>query len=271
MNDLMTIQKRPPTKYSVSEAKKAELDLLESNVVNAKHEVEQLNAIVSSLTTKFQKFEGFLNEATSAEQTAKSNNDTMKMAIQSAEELADNSKIAFSEMKEARYRTNKVSEQSKVVIDELIYSAEVINKLANLVVREKGLNPLISDELVSMAAQAKDDANNAVALSLVALKSSISAQTSNVESESIACLELIQAEKLEKVLKENTGNRKSLKVLLSESVDNAEKELAKIKIGHADTKDQLNEAKVQLSNAQIKLSSLQASLAAAKAAAFAAG
>ncbi len=78
----------------------------------------------------------------------------------------------------AKGQTVQVAENINSVINKLIYSAESINKLANLVVRKKAQNPLISDELVSMITTAGTDANNAVAVTLVALKSAFGGTSS---------------------------------------------------------------------------------------------
>lgn len=163
-----------------------------------------------------------------------------------------------------------------IVINKLIYSAELINKLGNLIVRKKALNPLISNDLVSMIAAAGNDANNAVALALVALKSTFTAQATSIESEATAALELTNAIKLLEILTGKNAQEKPsprINQSLTELIETAH-EQADIKAAQSDkalkeVTAQLNAAKAQLSKTQVKLTSLQTGLAAANAAALA--
>lgn len=272
MTHIANLEKLIPLKfpkYGITEAKKNEIDSLELQVVNAQHEVEQLQAIVNSLQEKSVKFEGFLAQAKADFDNAISNEKSLGEVHQDAKQLEDNSKTASTEMTNAKLKSNTLSTMTKKVIDELIYSAEVINKLASLIMRKKALNPLISDELVAMVAKAGDDANNAVALSLIAMKSSIAAYTSNVESDAIARLEYLQSRKFHYVLNEGSEGTKSLTKLLTDSLIEATGNHASAMDANQDTLNQLNAATINLNKANIKLSSLQLSLAAAKSAALA--
>ncbi len=173
-------------------------------------------------------------------------------------------------------KTKEVAKGIRNLINKLIYSAEVINKLANLVIRKKALNPLISDDLVSRIGTAGNDANNAVALALVALQSTFAAQASNLESEAAAALEYTQSIKLYEILTGTTPDGKKSKdydnclaKLLYDAYDHAKKSYEQAYQASKDTIDQLNKANVNLSKAQIKLKSLQSGLAAGNAAALA--
>jgi hypothetical protein len=266
----------PSKKYGITEKKRAELDLLTNQVIDAQYDVEQLQAVVNSLTEKSEKFQGFLAIADTNKAQALSNRNLLDQVVQNALSLKDNSQIAFNEMVLADSKTKEVAKEIKNLINKLIYSAEVINKLANLVIRKKALNPLISDDLVSRIGTAGTDANNAVALALVALQSTFAAQASNLESEAATALEYTQSIKLYQIL---TGTMPDGKK--SEDYDNCLAKLlydaynsAKISYEHAhqatrDTTIQLNKANANLTKAQIKLRSLQLGLAAGNAAALA--
>ena len=174
--------------------------MLTNQVIDAQHQVEQMQAIVDSLTQKSTQFNTFLITAGNNKAQALSNRDTVIQIVQSAQDLMINSKIALSATAKSDNRTKDLAKAMKELIDKLIFSAEVINKLANLVIRKKALNPLISDDLVKMVGVAGTDANSAVALTLVALQAAFTGQASSLETEATSALEFIESVKLYKTL-----------------------------------------------------------------------
>ncbi len=276
MNNTEPLLTIVPSKYGVTEQKKSELDRLNNEVLNAQDEVEQLQAIADSLQEKSAKFLADLNSAEANKDTALNNKKMMDALIKEVNDLQNNSGIAFDEMVIADAKIQQLAIQMKKVIDELIYSAEVINKLGNLVVRKKALNPLISDELVSMITKAGTDANNAVALTLVALKSTFSAQATSVESEAAAALEYTESMKLYEVMtgtqhdgKKSDHHDKCLEVLIDKAFTDANNKYLEAEVANKEVLKQLNITTANLTKAQVKLKSLQAGLAAANAAALA--
>ena len=164
-------------------------------MTNQKDLVEQLQAIVTSLNAKLTRFQSFLASADGDRAKALKNKESIDDIIQKARDLMKSSEIAFTEVVVADDKLKTVACELKTVIEKLIYSAEVVNKLSTLVVRQKALNPLISDELVAMVSTAGEDANNAVTLTLVALKAAFAAQATSFECESVSATEFIQAQK----------------------------------------------------------------------------
>jgi hypothetical protein len=259
------------TRYGITEKKKAELDALVINVTDAQYEVNQFQAIVISLTTKVSNFQGYLAVADSTRTETLNNKNLVKQLVQSALELQGDSKIAFGEMETASSKTGLLSNGIKQLIGQLIYTAEMLNKLSAVVTRKKALNPLISDELVSLIATAGADANSAVALTLVALKSTFVAEASNIESVGAIGLACTQAQSLYETMTMPLlqGAEKSLKVLYDEAYTEAKANYKRLEEALAIATSQLNEATSDLNSAQVKLKSLQAGLAAANAAALA--
>lgn len=264
------------SKYGVTEKKKSELDALSKQVLDAQGEVDQLQAITDSLSEKSTKLQQELTTADSNKATALSNKDLVDEVINNAEDLKNNSKITFDEVVRADVKIKTVAREIKNVINKLIYSAEVINKLSSLVIRKKALNPLISDELITMVTAAGTDANNAVALTLVALESVFASQATTLESEAALSLEYLQAIKLYEFLTGEDSDKinneipiESIKRLLYEAYDISSNIYENTLNASKDTTKQLNLAKIKLSKVEVKLSSLQAGLAAANAAALA--
>lgn len=263
-------------KYGVTEKKKAELDALNNQVLDAQNEVEQLEAIVNSLTSKTAKFNGYLALATERKDKAIATKKELDALVLKIKALRRNSEVAFDEMVLADEKMKLLAKQVKALIDQLIYSAEVIDKFNNLVIRKKALNPLISDELVDMVNKAGSDANNAVALTMVALKAVFAAQSVSMESEAAAALEYNQAIKLDEIITGTdpqgnpaTNRDRSLVALVEDDVKRAKQRYDYYTIADKEATDELSNAQAKLARAQIKLKSLQSGLAAANAAALA--
>lgn len=285
-------------KYGITEKKKEELDELQINILKTQRNVDQETAIVNALTEKSAKLNGFLEVAGANSAKALSNRNLIDEIVTLTENLQSNSKIAFSEMVEAKAKTQVVSIEIKALIDKLIFSAELINKLSNLVIRKKAQNPLISNELVAMVGTAGADANNAVALTLVALKSVYTALSTSIESRASTALQYNQVKDLytavsgisatetdgklvgdsminaTKTIKANNGGAdkkadKNIKDLLYQAYDNTQEEYDVLHQASIDTTKQLGSAKAKLDKEQVQLTSYEAGLTAAKAAALA--
>jgi len=277
----MTTLQIIPKRYGITERKKAELDALELDILDAQQEVEQYRAITESLSAKLDRFRSFLAIADSNRAKALSNKNLMYQLAQSAHDLLKNSDITMKSTDKAQSNTAVLAKKIKDVMDKLIYCAEMLDKLANLVVRKKALNPLISDDLVSMIGKAGTDANNAVALTLIALKSSFAAQAANMESEASASLAYLQASELYQVLVSNGNSKSQTITVLPADKDKclssllngayATSQIVYQKMEHACdlTAEQLRHANASLNVAQARLKALQTGLAAGNAAALA--
>lgn len=270
-------------RYGVTEAKKAELDDLALKVLDAQQQVDQYQAIVTALTTKLNTFQQILVTDTANRSSALNNKTLVDQLVASCLDLENNSSIAFNEMAEADVLTNRLAISVNVVIEKLIYSADMINKLAANVTRKKAMNPLISDELVSMLTTAGTDANNAVALTLVALQSALAAQATNKESQAATALEYVQAKDAYELISKGDADAEieivhithesaaelSLQQLLHASYTSSQKRYMETQHAIKLTTAELNDAQINLDAALVQLQSLQAGLAAGNAAALA--
>lgn len=270
-------------KYGVTEKKKAELDVLQNQVIDTQAEVQQQQIIVASLTEKSKRFQDFLASADNYRTVTLNNKALVDQVIQNAYDLSYNSKNAFSKMTISNENTKQVALGINDLINKLIYSVEIINKLSTLVIRKKALNPLISDDLISRINTAGTDANNAVALTLIALKSTMAAEASCLESEATITLESKQALKLyftlsgedsiDKPLQSakvpTSSKEPSIRDLLYDAYNEALKSYNETDAANDETTRQLSIASTNLNKAQILLASFQSALAAANAAALA--
>lgn len=67
---------------------------------------------------------------------------------------------------EALRKTQELAISMKLLADRMIFTAELFEKFSNMVVRLKALNPLVSDELVSLIGMGGKQAREAVELVL---------------------------------------------------------------------------------------------------------
>lgn len=266
-------------KYGVTENKKAEIDQLTYQVIDAQYVVDENTANVNALQKKLTRFEGYLATADTNRASTLSNWNTMKQVVEDAKNLQKDCNISQQTMAEANLLMQEVAIDVNTVMQELIYTAEVINNLSNVIVRKKAKNPLISDELITILGDTGKDANNAVALMLTALESTFTAQATNMEADAANALSLAQADALYDTLTGTTqenkneqnkhGFGKSLENLIYQSYTNAVSVYKSYRQDVNITQTQLNKAQYDLANAELKLASLQAGLAAANAAALA--
>nr|WP_294921906.1 hypothetical protein [uncultured Flavobacterium sp.] len=272
-----TILHSNPKRYGISEKKKSDIDLLTSQVTDTQAVVDQQSAVVASLNQKSIKYQGYLLDAENSRTQAKSNKELVDQVAQNALDLFENSEIAFTKMTVANNATAEIAKEVTVLINKLIYSVEIINKLSNLVIRKKSLNPLISDDLITKINTAGTDSNNAIALTLIALKSIFAAQFLSLESEASTALEQKQALTLYLALTGKTapedpftlnGNN-SVQALIYKADDEVKANYLEANKANDETTRQLNVANINLNKAQVALKSLQAALAAANAAALA--
>jgi hypothetical protein len=264
-------------KYGITERKKAELDSKILEVLDAQQDVDQYQAIVTSLTQKLNNFQALLASSDNDRAKALINRNVITQLVQNTNDLLDNSDIAFNEMVLADEKTKGLADDLKQLMDKLIYTVELINKLSALVISKKALNPLISDELITKISQAGGDANNAISLTLIALQSTYTSQAANIESEAATALEFTQARSLYKTM---TGidpsnitpdapwSNDSLAGLIAQAYQDAKLKFEDRQKACDLVTKQVNLATIKLNKAKVKLKSVQSGLGAGNAAAL---
>jgi len=272
----------------IADSKKADIDSLTDQVENAQYDVEQLQAVVTSLTEKSNQFSGFLAEADANKTISLNNLNLAKDSLANLKNLVASATRAQTQTNTTVTSVSSVSAQLSVLINKLIFSVEVIDKLAQLINKQKAINPIIPDDLIKFLTKATTDANTAVATSLTALTSAYAAEATALESQSITNLELSQIQTLYN--KMIVGLDPSPLALIVKSgfvfglTDNSTGIVALLKQGYTDSVNdyeralnannmvtqQLEFAQANLDSAIVRLNSLKSGLAAATAAAYAA-
>lgn len=268
-------------KYAINETKQAELDTLNAQVLQAQYQVAQLQTIVASLNQKNNDFSARLTSAQNNRENASSNLNKVKQVVSGIQSMARNAKKAAEQTDFADKKAQETAEQLSQVINKLIFSIEIIDRLAQLINKKKASGKLISNELVNIINAASADANNAMAATLTALKSSYVASTSGNEATNVTNLERDQSIDLCKLITGNhnddilgfgdiTPGEGSLYQLLINANDAAvTKYNASLNASNQVGKE-LSQAESNLSSATVLFNSLKAGYAAAKAATMAA-
>lgn len=266
------------TPQSGTEWKKAALDALNTEVLDAQADVLAAQAIVDALTEKAHTYAGILATADDNRSTAQANWTTIQALAQQAGALQDRSSETASAMDRCQQKADALAIALAQVMDRLIYSVEIVNKLAILLVRSKALNPLIPDELLALVTTAGKDANNAIALTLTALRSVFATEAACLEVCTALQLESYQAAQLVHRLGlphpqqqakpgERPTDERGIYPMLHEVYQHAKTDYENAHDANNRTQEQLNGASVALRQAQVRLASLQAGYSAANAAA----
>ena len=260
-------------KNDTAENKKTAIDKMKLEIRFAENELEELKTVVNALTQKEINFANLLSLADGVRSQTLANKNTVDQLINSVRDLKDNSATAFDESVLAKTNAIELADFMKELLDKLVYSFQRINVLSDLIIKRKALNPLISDELVAIITQAGSNANNAVALTLIALKSVCASLSSNVEAESIAALATTQSLTLfnrltgaEDQVNLISEQNNSIIAMIHNAYTNAKNEYEHMQNAWQLSVNELNVASLKLSKAEINLKSLQSGLTAANAA-----
>lgn len=257
---------------AIAIAKKEEIEALMLDIQKMQREVDDMQAIVEGLAERAARTQEILVAADAVRLTALNNRNSCEGLVQAVYTLLQNSTITLGEVEEADKTTRELATQFKATLDKLIHAAEAVNKLASLIVRKKALNPLISDDLIRIINTAGSDANNSIALALVALRSVFEAETSNRVACSEIAAENLLATGLCKAVageKGKTSKQAPLQEMFGTAYDKLSANYTLAFEANDIATKELNNATTELNKLQLKLKTLQAGLAAANAAALA--
>lgn len=181
-------------KNGIAELKNAEIEALTNQVNKAQFRVNQLTTVVTSLTAKQANFAALLTDADSKKDVALANLNQAKTLVANVETLQRYALLVNQQTDKSLNNVRETANHMAVLIEQLIFSADVVEKLSGFVNRQKAANKVIPDALVAVLNQATSDANNAVALTLTALQSSYASAASVDEAGSVSALGARQAQ-----------------------------------------------------------------------------
>lgn len=181
-------------KNGIAELKNAEIEALASQVNKAQFRVNQLTTVVTSLTAKQANFAALLTDADSKKDAALANLNQAKTLVANVETLQRYAILVSQQTGKSLNNVRETTNHMAELIEQLIFSADVVEKLSGFVNRQKAANNVIPNALVTVLNQATTDANNAVALTLTALQSSYASAASVDEAGSVSSLGARQAQ-----------------------------------------------------------------------------
>jgi hypothetical protein len=264
----------------IADQKKASIDLLTNQVTVAQNVVTEQQAIVTALTAKAAQFKSYLDAAAGNRAIAQTNMTLGDDAKSNAHNLLTSSQLVNDQTTLASTGMIAASDSMATLISQLVFSGEIIDKAIVTVNKQKLLNPLIPDSLITYLNKAATDTNNAVALTLTALQSCYAANATLEESHCSMELCVLQARKLDEKMGQNPNGeppliyglgKKSTGIigLLNAALASANKVYDAALKNNECVNKQLSYAQEQLAIATTALASLKAGLAAANAAAYA--
>ena len=166
----------------IADRTKARIDAISEQVTGEQYIVTQRQAIVTSLTAKAAQFSTTLATASDTQATALANLNLGNEALAVAAVLAAGTVQAQAQSAAADLAMIAVCDSMALMVNKLVFTGEIIDRLVQLINKQKAANPLIPDSIISYLDQATTDANNAVALTLTALQSCYAAQATLRES-----------------------------------------------------------------------------------------
>lgn len=275
-----------PFKFSmtpgVANYKKADLDALTQQITTARLEVADLQNIVAALTAKATEFTGFLATADANRTAALTNFNLVRDASSSVFQLTQSADLASKQASRATKSLNLAGAQLSELIYKLVFSCEIIDKVTQLVNKQKAINPIIPDDLIKFLSKASTDANLAMAATLTALSSCYAAEATGTEGSESLALAFRQINDLggkflpppvSKTANSTGTQTPALPDMVTLFDKNYQQSLVNYEIALAANTavgKQLADAQVNLASANTKLNSVTSGLAAATAAAFAA-
>jgi hypothetical protein len=274
-------------KYGIVDKKNADLFLLNAQVQQAQYLVAQQQAIVTALTAKSAQFAGYLAQADSDQAAVLATLNLAKDAMTSVAALATSFSTAAGQAGSAAQGATDVAAGMATLIGKLIFSVEIIGKVGQQVNKQKTINPLVPDSLVTYLANAATAANNAIALTLAALQSCYVAEATQLAASGTIALGSKQARDAKKRMGQGWDERSQAPLqtaptislggdgdgvlaLLGYAYQAAVKQYSQALWDNNSVTRQLQHAQGKLADATVKLNSSKAGLAAATAAAYAA-
>jgi septal ring factor EnvC (AmiA/AmiB activator) len=179
--------------YATSIEKKRELESLKSQVNRTQARIKKLDANVSGLNQKLADFTLFMNNADANDKTAADHLAFINQVLNGIGETIKKTEFVIVHTQKANRGINDTAKEISGLINQLVYSVELIDALALSIDKQKAANNLIPGDLVAAVTTASADANNAVALCLTALESCNLAMTTSNQSNEITLLEYQQS------------------------------------------------------------------------------
>lgn len=268
------LQKRAYKKVfqDVTAEKTTRIKHLQRMVEEAKNKLAKAEATFNSYASKSELFDQIHEDASNTLSVMTSQENLASDLVQKVNSLFQTATVAIGTANDTYLDTKKLLHSVQKVVEATLAAATDITLSAELIMKRKAANPLISSELVTEAAQASKDASKAVSLIINALTATFNALSTANQANNTA--EIVQAEiiylKDLVVMDTSLENVNNTMITIQEKANqnymnarSAEKEALK---AADEAKQQMMKSKNELNRATADLANAEAALNAAEAA-----
>lgn len=171
----------PAIKVSATEAKRlkqSSVDELLTELHDAAIELERLQSLVDTLSERRERLAKRSGIANDHHVQANKVAEATAQSVQLVDRAANRTDEAASQAAVAAECATALLQGFSQWMNELLLMYDLVNRLYLVTIRKKALNPLIPDALIQQLMQAGADVNEAISLSITALKSVQAARTS---------------------------------------------------------------------------------------------
>ena len=158
-------------KYGINEKKKANVSALTDKVTKLQFRLAQQQSVVESLTQKSAEFTGSLVLAEKKRELASSQLELAVDVVSRIKNIKRKTNLVNKQTDKSGKKIVQTVSQMTTLVKQVIFTVEIVNKLVALVQKKKNAGAIISSELSDVMANASTNANNAVAATLLALRS----------------------------------------------------------------------------------------------------
>jgi hypothetical protein len=180
-------------KYDINERKKADLASLIDNVEALEFQQQQQQAVVEELELKTKEFSEQLKEADGKREQAAIRSDRVIDAASHVRSIMHKASMVKKQTSRSDAVTSKTLTEMKKLVQQVIFAADLVNRLVLMIQKKKSSGALISSELSRVLESASTDADTAVTATLKALTSCHTAVAASEDGARLTHQELQQS------------------------------------------------------------------------------
>ncbi|WP_420590828.1 hypothetical protein [Bacterioplanoides sp.] len=180
-------------KYGINERKKADISALTDDVEVLEYQLRQQQAVVDELSEKATEFSAQLADAEKKRDQAARRSDMVIEAASNVRSIMHKASMVQKQTGKSGAGASKTLVQMKTLVQQVIFSADLVGRLVVMVQKKKSAGALISSELIRVLDGAAKDADGAVSSTLKALTSCYNAVAETEDSTRLTHQELHQS------------------------------------------------------------------------------
>lgn len=180
-------------KYAINQRKKSDLAALTDEVAVLEFQQQQQQSVVDELELKVSEFSLLLNEAEAKREQAAVRSDMVISAVSHVRAIMHKASMVKKQTAKSDSVIGKTLNEMKKLVQQVIFSADLVNRLVLMIQKKKSSGALISSELSRVMEGAANDADTAVNATLKALTSCHNAVAASEDSSRLTHQEMHQS------------------------------------------------------------------------------